>query len=118
MTTKSLSDQDIAELLELRDNFDLLERCTDQLEDITVQAGAVVSNIRTIVARARNAKTKTITTTRSIADLIRTKEEPPLPLSVIPNYMGINLCSVESMSWTKQDDEQLVSLTIQFEPAK
>jgi hypothetical protein len=41
----------------------------------------------------------------------------PLPLEVIPNNMGINLCSVEGMSWTKQDDGQLVSLTIHFVPA-
>jgi hypothetical protein len=41
----------------------------------------------------------------------------PLGLDVIPNNMGINLCSVEGMSWTKQDDGQLVSLTIHFEPA-
>lgn len=40
----------------------------------------------------------------------------PLPLSVIPNHMGINLCSVESVAWTKQDDGQLVSLTINFNP--
>ena len=40
----------------------------------------------------------------------------PLPLSVIPNQMGINLCSVESVAWAKQDDGQLVSLTINFNP--
>jgi hypothetical protein len=40
----------------------------------------------------------------------------PLDPAVIPNYMGINLCSVEGMSWTRQDD-QLVSLTIHFLPA-
>lgn len=40
----------------------------------------------------------------------------PLPLSVIPNHMGINLCSVESVKWVKQDDGQLVSLTINFDP--
>lgn len=40
----------------------------------------------------------------------------PLPLSVIPNHMGINLCSVESVMWTKQADGQLVSLTINFNP--
>jgi hypothetical protein len=40
----------------------------------------------------------------------------PLDVSVIPNYMGINLCSVEGMSWTRQDDGQLVSLTIHFIP--
>ena len=42
--------------------------------------------------------------------------ECPLPLSVIPNHMGINLCSVESVQWTKQEDGQLVSLTINFNP--
>lgn len=40
----------------------------------------------------------------------------PLPLSVIPNQMGINLCSVESIQWTKQEDGQLVNLTINFTP--
>ncbi len=40
----------------------------------------------------------------------------PLNLSVIPNYMGINLVSVEGVSWTVQDDRQLVSLTIHFLP--
>lgn len=41
----------------------------------------------------------------------------PLDLAVIPNHMGINLCSVEGMSWTCQDDGQIVSLTIHFIPA-
>ncbi len=60
-------------------------------------------------------ETKTIT--RKVSDLIEANEEPPLPLSVIPNYMGINLCSVDSLSWTKQKDGQLVDLTIHFIPA-
>ena len=60
--------------------------------------------------------TKTKTTTRTVAELIKS-DEAPLPLSVIPNHMGINLCSVDSMSWTKQEDGQLVSLTINFIPA-
>ena len=41
----------------------------------------------------------------------------PLSLSVIPNHMGINLCSVDSVVWQKQDDGQLTSLTIYFTPA-
>lgn len=57
------------------------------------------------------------TTTRTIKDLIETKESP-LPLEVIPNMMGINLCSVEAITWTKQDDGQLVSLSIHFIPAR
>ncbi len=40
----------------------------------------------------------------------------PLNPSAIPNLMGINLCSVEGMSWTRQDDGQLISLTIHFIP--
>lgn len=40
----------------------------------------------------------------------------PIPLEVIPNKMGINLCSVKSIEWDEQDDGQLVSLTINFIP--
>jgi hypothetical protein len=40
----------------------------------------------------------------------------PLPLQVIPNYMGINLCSVESVSWTELEDGMLGELTIEFIP--
>jgi hypothetical protein len=53
----------------------------------------------------------------SIDDELETAKWP-LPLAVIPNHMGINLCSVEGMSWTRQEDGQLVSLTIHFEPAE
>ena len=41
-------------------------------------------------------------------------KEFPINPAIIPNNMGINLCSVEGISWTKQDDGQLVSLTIHF----
>lgn len=46
-----------------------------------------------------------------------TEEYCPIPLSVIPNQMGINLCSVHSISWAKQDDGQLINLTINFIPS-
>ena len=39
----------------------------------------------------------------------------PIDLSVIPNYMGINLCVVEGMSWTRLDDGRIVSLTMHFD---
>ena len=42
--------------------------------------------------------------------------ESPLPIEVIPNHMGINLVSVEAISWTRQEDGQLVNLTIHFTP--
>lgn len=56
------------------------------------------------------------TTFKTVQELIDKNEDAPLPLSVIPNYMGINLCSVEAISWQKQDDGQLTSLTIHFIP--
>ena len=49
-------------------------------------------------------------------ELGKNKSECPLNISVIPNYMGINLVAVDSISWTRQDDGQLVNLTINFKP--
>ncbi len=40
----------------------------------------------------------------------------PFPLEVIPNQMGINLCSVDSVTWSKQEDGQLVDIVIKFIP--
>lgn len=40
----------------------------------------------------------------------------PLPINIIPNMMGINLCSVKSIVWNIQDDDQLVDLVINFIP--
>lgn len=54
--------------------------------------------------------------TKKVADMIHDDSDSPLPLSVIPNHMGINLCSVDAISWLQQDDGQLVSLTIHFIP--
>lgn len=52
----------------------------------------------------------------SIDDIIA-GAECLLPIAVIPNNMGINLCAVDSIEWTRQADGQLVSLTIVFNPA-
>lgn len=52
----------------------------------------------------------------TITEVIENKAYCPIPIEVIPNYMGINLCSVEAVSWTKQDNGQLVSLSIHFIP--
>jgi hypothetical protein len=68
------------------------------------------------VTTGRENLKKTRTITRKVSDLIDANEDSPLPLSVIPNHMGINLCSVDSVSWEKRDDDQLVSLTIRFIP--
>jgi hypothetical protein len=70
-----------------------------------------------LVANAVRVQYAMKTFTRKVSELIEAKVDPPLPLSVIPNYMGINLCSVDSVSWTEQDDGQLVSLTITFIPS-
>lgn len=53
----------------------------------------------------------------SVDDIVHKKADSPLPVSVIPNYMGINLCSVDSVEWTEREDGQLVTLTINFIPA-
>jgi len=53
---------------------------------------------------------------RTTQELIDGSVESPIDLAVIPNHMGINLVSVEGLSWTKQDDGQFVSLTIHFIP--
>ena len=58
---------------------------------------------------------------RKIADAQEPKHPTrdfPLPISVIPNNMGINLCSVAGMSWNEEDDGQLRDLTIHFIPKK
>lgn len=56
------------------------------------------------------------TTFKTVSELIEKKEYCPFPLGVIPNNMGINLVSVDAVSWQKEDDGQLVSLTIYFIP--
>lgn len=53
-----------------------------------------------------------------VKDILASDGDAVFPLSVIPNYMGINLSSVEAISHTKQDDGQLVSVTIHFIPTK
>ena len=58
------------------------------------------------------------TTFKTITELIENKEDCPLPLETIPNIMGINLVSVDAISWQKQDDGQLTNLSIHFIPNK
>ena len=53
--------------------------------------------------------------TKTIDEIIN-GSECPLPISVIPNYMGINMVSVDSIAWVEQEDGQLVNLTINFKP--
>lgn len=57
-----------------------------------------------------------ITIFRKVTDIIDNNEECPLPLEIIPNKMGINLCSVDAISWQKLDNGQLANLTIHFLP--
>ena len=51
-----------------------------------------------------------------VQDVVDGKEKSPLPLEVIPNYMGINLCSVQSIEWNEYDGGQIDKLTINFIP--
>ena len=52
----------------------------------------------------------------TVNDVVAGKEKSPLPLEVIPNYMGINLVSVDKISWIECDDGQIEELTIHFIP--
>jgi len=58
----------------------------------------------------------TITTTKKVTDLLDNIGDCPMPLDVMPNRMGINLCSVDSISWQRQDDGQLTHVEIAFIP--
>jgi hypothetical protein len=73
----------------------------------------VTLNAPDVNLRGRRGSMKT--TTKSIEQLLLTKDSP-LPLEVMPNKMGINLCSVSALTWTKQDDGQLINLIIHFKP--
>jgi len=54
--------------------------------------------------------------TVKVIDVVEGRSECPFPLEVIPNHMGINLVSVDSVSWNKTEDDELVDLTIHFIP--
>jgi hypothetical protein len=54
--------------------------------------------------------------TLKVEKIIEDKSDCPIPLEVIPNNMGINLVSVDSISWNRQNDGQLISLSIDFIP--
>ena len=55
---------------------------------------------------------------KKVSDIIENSEYCPIPLEIIPNNMGINLCSVEAVSWQKQEDGQLVNVSIYFNPSQ
>ena len=44
--------------------------------------------------------------------------DPPIDPEYFPNEMGINLCSVKSETWVQQDDGQLKTITVEFDPAE
>ena len=57
------------------------------------------------------------TTFKTITELVEDKSQYcPIPLSLFPDLMGINLNSVQSISWQKQDDGQLTNISIHFIP--
>jgi len=72
--------------------------------------------VDTVVFPAKNGPRPAGKFVKSVDELISSGESP-LPLNVIPNQMGINLCSVESVSWERREDDQLVSVSVQFIPS-
>lgn len=55
----------------------------------------------------------TFATTKQI---VNNEIKCPISIDVVPNYMGINLCSVEGVGWHRRPDNQLTDLTILFNP--
>ena len=60
----------------------------------------------------------TTTTTARISEIIEHKDKDfcPLPIGIIPDQMGINLCCVRDISWTRQGDGQLTRIVINLIP--
>lgn len=56
------------------------------------------------------------TTVATVEDIVNNKVDCPLDITIVPNMMGINLCSVDSFTWKRQPDGQLVEFSIQFLP--
>lgn len=54
----------------------------------------------------------------TVEEILRDPDKCPLPLEVIPNSLGINLCAVWGVSWDRREDGQLVSLSIFFKPGE
>jgi len=67
------------------------------------------------IVKFKNKK-KMKTYFKTVNEILENEKECPFPISVIPNNMGINLCSVDAISWQKQEDGQLTSLTVHFLP--
>ena len=59
---------------------------------------------------------KGIVTRATTAELLKDPGDCPVPLEMIPNQMGINLVSLEAVSWTRQPDGQLVTVSLHFTP--
>lgn len=73
--------------------------------------------VRALLIRFLNLKIKKMKTYfKTVNEILENEKECPFPISVIPNNMGINLCSVDAISWQKQEDGQLTSLTVHFLP--
>ena len=52
----------------------------------------------------------------TIEEVVKNNAYCPISIDVFPNYIGINLVSIDSVEWVKQEDGQLVSLTVNFIP--
>jgi hypothetical protein len=53
-----------------------------------------------------------------LSEIMSGNVKSPIPIEIIPNYMGINLCSVDAIGWQRTDKDELVNLTIYFIPSK
>lgn len=52
----------------------------------------------------------------SAQEVINLKKYCPIDLATIPNTMGINLTSIDSVNWSTLPDGQIINVTINFLP--
>lgn len=57
---------------------------------------------------------KTTKEFKTVEELIKVKDSF---IQTIPNNLGINLCSVKGIEYEKQEDGQLLTLTVKFIPS-
>lgn len=100
---------------EKQKNKNMIEEARQRMSSYSDEERAALEKVRQeLIAFKQGVKTKGFY--KTIDKIIHNNEHCPLPISVIPDKMGINLCSVEAVSWVEREDGQLMNLTIHFLP--
>lgn len=98
------------------DNF--IEKCKKENYIVITVPNPFGAKKQEMPAQQENTRQNMKVEIAKISDIISGKIKSPLPIEIIPNNMGINLCSVDSVCWQKTENGELTSLTIFFIPGK